>query len=128
MDIIMLLIGGLSIMLVVTNTIKVKEGHAEAIAQRFGGNNGVQDMQGFVRMEVWHGSAKEGVEELKICTVWENEEAFKGWTSSDSFRQSHRGAGGNGSYSWRFDRQIRAYDQPNTRQQQLSIVTDQLVA
>lgn len=38
------LIGGLSIMLVVTNTIKVKEGHGEAIAQRFGGNNGVQDM------------------------------------------------------------------------------------
>lgn len=31
-------------MLVVTNTIKVKEGHGEAIAQRFGGNNGVQDM------------------------------------------------------------------------------------
>ncbi|MNP63013.1 Heme oxygenase (staphylobilin-producing) [compost metagenome] len=27
--------------------------------------------------------------------MWENEEAFKGWTSSDSFRQSHRGAGGN---------------------------------
>lgn len=38
------LIGGLSIMLVVTNTIKVKEGHGEAIAQRFGGNNGVQDI------------------------------------------------------------------------------------
>lgn len=90
-----LLNGGLSNMLVVTNTIKVKEGHGEAIAQRFGGNNGVQDMPGFVRMEVWQGSAKEGVEELKICTMWENEEAFKGWTSSDSFRQSHRGAGGN---------------------------------
>ncbi|MDQ0192283.1 antibiotic biosynthesis monooxygenase [Paenibacillus wynnii] len=82
-------------MLVVTNTIKVKEGHAEAIAQRFGVANGVQIMPGFVRMEVWHGSAKEGVEELKICTFWESEEAFKGWTSSDSFRQSHRGAGGN---------------------------------
>lgn len=90
-----LLNGGLSNMLVVTNTIKVKEGHGEAIAQRFGGNNGVQDMPGFVRMEVWQGSAKEGVEELKICTMWENEEAFKDWTSSDSFRQSHRGAGGN---------------------------------
>ncbi|MBT2288198.1 antibiotic biosynthesis monooxygenase [Paenibacillus albidus] len=82
-------------MLVVTNTIKIKEGHAEAIAQRFGASNGVQEMPGFVRMEVWHGSPKEGAEELKICTVWENEDAFNGWTSSDSFRQSHRGAGGN---------------------------------
>ncbi|MFE4712175.1 MULTISPECIES: antibiotic biosynthesis monooxygenase [unclassified Paenibacillus] len=81
-------------MLVVTNTIKVKEGHGAAMAQRFAGSGGVQDMPGFVRMEVWHGSAKEGVEELKICTVWENEESFKGWTSSESFKQSHRGAGG----------------------------------
>ncbi|QWU15958.1 heme oxygenase (staphylobilin-producing) [Paenibacillus sophorae] len=84
-------------MLVVTNTIKVKEGAGTALAQRFAGAGGVQDMPGFVRMEVWHGSAKEGVEELKICTVWENEEAFKGWTSSEAFRQSHRGAGGNES-------------------------------
>jgi heme oxygenase (staphylobilin-producing) len=82
-------------MLVVTNTIKVKEGHGATLAQRFGGAGGVEDMPGFVRMEVWHSAAKEGVEELKICTVWENEEAFKGWTASPSFRESHRGAGGN---------------------------------
>lgn len=82
-------------MLVVTNTIKVKEGHGAAIAERFGGNKGVEEMPGFVRMEVWLASAKDGVEELKISTLWENEEAFKGWTSSDSFHQSHRGAGGN---------------------------------
>jgi heme oxygenase (staphylobilin-producing) len=82
-------------MLVVTNTIKVKEGHGHSIAERFASANGVQTMPGFVRMEVWHGSAKEGAEELKISTVWENEEAFQGWTSSEAFRKSHRGAGGN---------------------------------
>lgn len=80
-------------MLVVTNTIKVKEGAGAALAQRFAGTGGVQDMPGFVRMEVWHASAKEGTEELKICTVWENEDAFKAWTASESFRNSHRGAG-----------------------------------
>ncbi|NGM82210.1 antibiotic biosynthesis monooxygenase [Paenibacillus sp. 7124] len=84
-------------MLVVTNTIKVKEGAGAALAQRFAGTGGVQDMPGFVRMEVWHASAKEGAEELKICTVWENEDAFKAWTVSESFRNSHRGAGGNDS-------------------------------
>jgi hypothetical protein len=31
-------------MLVVTNTIKVKEGHGAAMAQRFAGSGGVQDM------------------------------------------------------------------------------------
>jgi len=82
-------------MLVVTNTIKVKEGQGREVALRFGKAGGVNEMPGFVRMEVWFGSAKEGAEELKICTVWESEDAFKGWTSSDSFRQSHRGAGGN---------------------------------
>lgn len=84
-------------MLVVTNTIKVKEGAGAALAQRFAGTGGVQDMPGFVRMEVWHASAKEGAEELKICTVWENEDAFKAWTASESFRNSHRGAGGSDS-------------------------------
>ncbi|MNB65781.1 Heme-degrading monooxygenase [compost metagenome] len=82
-------------MLVVTNTIKVKEGAGAALAGRFTGNGGVQTMPGFVRLEVWHGAPKDGAEELKICTVWENEEAFKGWTSSEAFRQSHRGAGKN---------------------------------
>lgn len=77
-------------MLVVTNSIKVKPGFGQEIAQRFAEAKGVQDIEGFVRMEVWHES-KEGAEaeELKISTVWEDEEAFKRWTSSESFRQSH---------------------------------------
>ncbi|MFC6648101.1 antibiotic biosynthesis monooxygenase [Paenibacillus rhizoplanae] len=82
-------------MLVVTNTIKIKEGHGEALASRFGANNGVQSMPGFIRMEVWRGAPKEGVEELKISTVWESEDALNGWTSSPAFRESHRGAGKN---------------------------------
>lgn len=82
-------------MLVVTNTIKIKEGHGEALASRFGADNGVQQMPGFIRMEVWRGQPKDGVEELKISTVWEGEEALSGWTSSPAFRESHRGAGRN---------------------------------
>ncbi|MBO2944673.1 antibiotic biosynthesis monooxygenase [Paenibacillus sp. F411] len=81
-------------MLVVTNTIKVTPGYGKELSQRFAQNKGVQNMPGFIRLEVWH-EAKEGqdYEELKVCTVWENEDAFKGWTSSESFRQAHRGGG-----------------------------------
>lgn len=77
-------------MLVVTNSIKIKPGFGQEIAQRFAEAKGVQEIEGFVRMEVWH-EAKEGAEaeELKVSTVWEDEEAFKRWTSSESFRQSH---------------------------------------
>lgn len=82
-------------MLVVTNTIRIKEGHGDTIASRFGADNGVQTMPGFIRLEVWQSAPKDGVEELKICTVWESEEALNGWTSSPAFRESHRGAGRN---------------------------------
>lgn len=101
-------------MLVVTNTIKVKEGAGAALAERFAGAGGVQDMPGFVRLEVWHGSAKEGAEELKICTVWENEEAFKGWTASESFRNSHRGRAATTPFSG-VARQVRASPQPYSK-------------
>lgn len=79
-------------MLVVTNTIRIKEGYGKQVSERFAQAQGVQQMPGFKRMEVWLGAGAEGEEELKVCTVWENEEAFKNWTSSDSFKQSHRGA------------------------------------
>ena len=85
-------------MLVVTNTIRIKEGFGSKVAERFAGAKGVQAMPGFVRMEAWLGAGQEGEEELKVCTVWENEEAFKNWTSSDAFRESHRGAGDSKEY------------------------------
>lgn len=78
-------------MLVVTNTIRIKAGHGKQVAARFAEAKDVQQMPGFIRLEVWLGEGKEGEEELKVCTVWENEEAFRGWTSSDAFRESHRG-------------------------------------
>lgn len=39
-------------MLAVTNRSKIKEGHGEALAARFGAADKVQDMPGFVGMEV----------------------------------------------------------------------------
>ncbi|MNH94774.1 Heme-degrading monooxygenase [compost metagenome] len=80
-------------MLVVTNTIRIKAGHGKQVAARFAESKGVQQMPGFIRMEVWLGEGKDGEEELKVSTLWENEESFRGWTSSESFRESHRGGG-----------------------------------
>lgn len=79
-------------MFVVTNTIRVKAGYGDQVAARFAESKGVQQMPGFVRLEVWLGAGQEGEEELKVCTLWETEEHFQGWTSSESFRESHRGS------------------------------------
>ncbi|WP_028543758.1 antibiotic biosynthesis monooxygenase [Paenibacillus taiwanensis] len=85
-------------MLVVTNTIRIKSGFGKQVAERFAAAKGVQQMPGFVRLEVWLGEGKEGEEELKVCTLWEDEESFKGWTSSEAFRQAHRGSGDSKEY------------------------------
>ncbi|WP_136607238.1 antibiotic biosynthesis monooxygenase [Paenibacillus dokdonensis] len=83
-------------MIVITNTIRVKEGSGKAMSERFAHAKGVHEMPGFVRMEVWLGKSKEAEgEELKVSTVWQDEASFRNWTSSESFRESHRGQGGN---------------------------------
>ncbi|MCJ8012854.1 antibiotic biosynthesis monooxygenase [Paenibacillus sp. KQZ6P-2] len=82
-------------MIVITNTIRVKEGFGKEMSERFGQGK-AKEMPGFVRMEVWLGKSKESEgEELKVSTVWQDEASFRNWTSSESFHESHRGQGGN---------------------------------
>ncbi|UHA74730.1 antibiotic biosynthesis monooxygenase [Paenibacillus sp. 481] len=97
-------------MLVVTNTIRIKEGYGKQIAERFQQGRGVQEMPGFVRLELWLGKGNEGEEELKVCTVWENEEAFHNWTSSESFRNAHRGPGASESKQYMLGASLNKYE------------------
>ncbi|MFD0716797.1 antibiotic biosynthesis monooxygenase [Paenibacillus sp. GCM10027626] len=76
-------------MIVVTNTIKVKKGHGEEVASRFGRSKGVQFQPGFVRMEVLLTQGLEEYDELKVCTTWADKAAFEGWVSSDNFKEAH---------------------------------------
>ncbi|MGO4539560.1 antibiotic biosynthesis monooxygenase [Paenibacillus sp. 2TAB19] len=76
-------------MIVVTNTIKVKKGHGESVAQRFHQSIGIDLSPGFVRMEVLMAEHIEGHDELKVSTTWEQKEHFDAWVNSDSFRLAH---------------------------------------
>lgn len=76
-------------MIMVTNTIKVKKGHGETVAERFKATKGVDQSPGFVRMEVLLTEGLEEYDELKVCTTWDNKASFEGWVNSDSFRQAH---------------------------------------
>lgn len=76
-------------MIVVTNTIKIKKGHGEEVAERFQKTKGIEQSAGFVRMEVMLTEGLAEFDELKVCTTWEDKASFEGWVSSDSFRQAH---------------------------------------
>ncbi|MFC0334716.1 antibiotic biosynthesis monooxygenase [Paenibacillus sepulcri] len=76
-------------MIVVVNTIKVKKGHGEEVAQRFQNSKGVELTPGFIRMEVLFTEDLEEHDELKVCTHWADKPSFESWVNSDSFRQAH---------------------------------------
>ncbi|GGG06290.1 antibiotic biosynthesis monooxygenase [Paenibacillus abyssi] len=83
-------------MIVATNTISIKTGHVDAVAERFKNPKGVQHAPGFIRMELLKLEGEEH-DELKVCTTWENRESFDAWVNSDAFKQAHaRPAGGAG--------------------------------
>lgn len=81
-------------MIVVTNTIKVKKGHGETVANRFQNSKGIDLSPGFVRMEVLFTEGLEEHDELKVSTTWETKANFEAWVNSDSFRQAHAHRGG----------------------------------
>jgi heme oxygenase (staphylobilin-producing) len=75
-------------MIVATNTIRIRSGYVDQVAERFKHLKGVHRSPGFVRMELWAMRGEE-YDELKVCTAWESREAFEAWVNSDAFRQAH---------------------------------------
>lgn len=76
-------------MVVVVNTIHVKPGYGELLAERFKTPKRVHTFPGFVRMELQRTEGTEEYEEYKVCTTWESKEAFDAWVQSDSFKHAH---------------------------------------
>jgi heme oxygenase (staphylobilin-producing) len=89
---------GVIAMIVATNTIRIKSGYADQVAERFKNPQGVKHAPGFVKMELLK-TALDDHDELKVCTTWESREAFEGWVNSDAFKQAHAHArpGGGGA-------------------------------
>ncbi|CAN0590733.1 unnamed protein product [Ectocarpus sp. 12 AP-2014] len=53
----------------------------------------LSDMEGFVAFHMLKGPEDEGRILYASHTVWENEQHFRAWTTSDAFRASHARAG-----------------------------------
>lgn len=52
----------------------------------------LKEMEGFVEFHMLKGPEVDGKIVYASHTVWASEDAFRGWTTSDAFRNSHKGA------------------------------------
>lgn len=77
-------------MFVEMKTITVKEGFAQAVAERFSKPGAVEQMPGFVDLSVMAKKARHGEEQVLVMIRWESEEAWKAWEKSDVHIQGHR--------------------------------------
>ena len=78
------------------NRFAVLPDNADAFeALWLGRDSHLKEMAGFVEFHMLKGPLREdGTILYASHTVWESEEAFRGWTRSDQFRKAHVNAGG----------------------------------
>lgn len=77
-------------MYIVTNRIKMKKGFAEKMAPNFARPGALQEMEGFVKVEVTITQNLEEYDELNVNMYWENLENFEAWKTSDTFKEAHK--------------------------------------
>lgn len=77
-------------MIIVTNRIKTKPGFAQRMAPNFAKPGPLQEMEGFVKVEVTITQGLTEHDELNVNMYWENLENFQTWKDSDVFKQSHK--------------------------------------
>jgi heme-degrading monooxygenase HmoA len=76
-------------MIIVNNTSQISKGQASLLINRFDKVGKVEEMDGFLGLEVLLNEKPAEYDEVTISTRWESKEAFQGWTRSDAFRESH---------------------------------------
>ncbi|WP_417898764.1 antibiotic biosynthesis monooxygenase [Bacillus haimaensis] len=77
-------------MFIQLKTIKVKEGHADKMVERFAGEGIIEEQPGFLEMNVLKKKQRSGDEEVIVMIRWESEEAWKAWETSEVHLAGHR--------------------------------------
>ena len=86
-------------MIIVTNTSKITKDNGFKLIDRFDKVGKVEEMEGFLGLEVLFTDNVPDYDEVTISTRWDSKEAFKAWTNSDAFKESHsRDRGGQPEY------------------------------
>lgn len=82
-------LGACNSMVIVTNTSKIKPGSAHLLIERFDRIGKVEEMEGFLGLEVMLTQNTKEFEEVTVSTRWVSKEAFQAWTRSSAFKESH---------------------------------------
>lgn len=77
-------------MYIVSNRIKMKPGFAEKMAPNFSRPGALQQMEGFIKVEVAITQNLTEYDELNVNMYWETLENFEAWKMSDAFKQAHK--------------------------------------
>ena len=81
-------------MFLAMNRFKVVSGSEDAFEQVWRNRRSrLDEMPGFVSFNLRRGPAREGYTLFASHTVWRDEAAFRAWTTSEQFRETHRNAG-----------------------------------
>ena len=83
-------------MFLAMNRFKVLSGSEAAFEEVWRNRRSrLDEMPGFVSFNLMRGPEGDDHTLFASHTIWESEEAFRAWTTSEQFRESHRGAGAN---------------------------------
>jgi len=76
-------------MIIVTNTSKITKGDGDKLIERFNRIGKVEEMEGFLGLEVLFTQNLSDYDEVSVVTRWNSREDFQNWTRSEAFRESH---------------------------------------
>lgn len=79
-------------MFVIANTIKVKKGFADKLKARFDHMGKIENVPGFIELNLLKTrTTSDDYEEVIVWSKWESQKAHNEWTTSDMFKQAHKG-------------------------------------
>lgn len=93
-------------MIIITNTIHLKKGHAHELIERFSTSRIMEHQKGLITLHLLQTRGVEEHDELLVHSVWESKEAHDRWVHSEDFKKSHSGP----KLESLIDFKIRIYD------------------
>ena len=77
-------------MFIQMKTIRVTEGYADQMVERFAGEGIIEQQPGFIDLSVMKKKQRRGDEEVRVMIRWESEQDWKAWETSEVHLAGHR--------------------------------------